>query len=175
MAPDLVLDGSNGAVVAPVEVGREAIGGEDGRVVRRRALEQVPGGGAAEAEELTAELVGGEVGELGDPVDGRGVEPLVAPRAAEVGLEHGQPVRALAVVAVGLAEPADEAGKVRLRVELQLVVRRAVPYHLLDERVLRGGGGIVGIRGAQRRSGEEGDEEEDSAGEQAAASHGVDW
>jgi hypothetical protein len=174
-APDLVLDGSDGAVFAPVEIGREAVGGEDGRLVRGRPLEQVPGGGASEAEELAAELGRGEVGELGDPVHRRGVEPLVAPRAAEVGLEHGHAVRALVLVAVGLAEPADEAGEVGLRVQLQLVPVRAGPHHLLDERVLRVGG-VLGLRRAERGGGEEGDEEEGGAGEgtEAAASHGGD-
>ena len=176
-APDLVLDGSDGAVFTPVEVGREAVGGEDGRLVRGRPLEQVPGGGAAEAEELAAELGRGEVGELGDPVRRRGVEPLVAPRAAEVGPEHGHAARALVLIAVRLAEPADEAGEVRLRVQLQLVAVRAGPDHLLDERVLRGGGGLLGLRRAERGGGEEGEEEERGAGEgaEAAASHGGDW
>ena len=176
-APDLVLDGSDGAVFTPVEVGREAVGGEDVRLVRGRPLEQVPGGGAAEAEELAAELGRGEVGELGDPVRRRGVEPLVAPRAAEVGPEHGHAARALVLIAVRLAEPADEAGEVRLRVQLQLVVVR--PDHLLDERVLRGGGGVLGLRRAERGGGEEGDDEEEERGggegAEAAASHGGDW
>lgn len=157
-AQDLVLDRSDGAVFTPVEVGREAVGGEDRRLVRR-PLEQVPSGGAAEAEELPAELGRGEVRELGDPVHRRGVEPLVAPRAEKVGLEHGHPVRALFVVAVRLAEPPDEAREVRLCVQLQLVVR-AITDHLLDEGILSGGG----IGRAERGSGEEeGEEEEEEA------------
>ena len=112
-AQDLVLDGSDGAVFTPVEVGREAVGGEDRRLMRRRPLEQVPSGGAAEAEELPPELGGGEVRELGDPVHRRGVEPLVAPREEKIGPEHGHPACALFVVAVGLAEPPDEAREVR--------------------------------------------------------------
>lgn len=160
-AGTLVLDGSDSAVFTPVEVCREAVGGEDRRFMRRpRPLEQVPSGGAgaAEAEELPPELGGGEVRELGDPVHRRGVEPLVAPRAEKVGLEHGQPVRALFVVAVGLAEPLDEAREVRLRVQLQLVVC-AVTDHLLDERILSGGG----VGRAERGSGEEESEEEEEA------------
>uniref|UniRef100_A0A0A9HCG0 Uncharacterized protein n=1 Tax=Arundo donax TaxID=35708 RepID=A0A0A9HCG0_ARUDO len=85
-----VLDGADGAMVAPVEVVGEPIGGEDGRLVRR-SLEEGRRVRAAKAEELEVELSGGEAGELGDTVDGVGVEPQVVPCTAKVGLEHGQP------------------------------------------------------------------------------------
>ena len=162
---DLVLDGADGALLAPVEVVREAVGGEGGRVVRRSGGEQSPAG-LAEAEELVPELVGGEVGELGDAVDRGGVEALVAARAAEVGAEYGEAVRVLVGVPVRLAEPADEAREVGLRVQVlpQLVV---APDHLLDEGVLFH---------PLRRDGSGGVEDEEDGGDEedgAEASH--DW
>lgn len=164
---DLVLDGADGAVLAPVELGGEAVGGEGRRVVRRPGdpLEEAPAG-LAEAEEALPELVGGEVGELGDAVHRGGVEPLVAARAAEVGPEHGEPVRVLVGVPVGLAEPPDEAREMRLRVELQLVLRVA-PDHLLDEGVLQ----PLRCRGEGRVEEEDGSDDEEQP--EAGASH--DW
>ena len=124
---------------SPVEVVGEAAGGEDGRLVGGPA--EPPQEGAArraEAEVGPAELGRGEVGELGDAVLRGGVEQLVAARAAEVGLEHGEPVRVLVGVTVGLPEPLDEAGEVALRVQLQLVVVAAAD-HLPDQRLLLAG------------------------------------
>jgi hypothetical protein len=150
---DLVLDGADGAVVPPVEIVGETIGGEHGRLVRRLpefSEESAPG--LAEAEVGPAELCRREVGELSDAVLRRRVQQLVPARAAQVGLENGQPVRVLVGVLVGLAEPLHEAQEVGLRVQLQIVVI-STGNHLPDQRVLRVDGG--GNRGGRREREEE--------------------
>jgi len=76
----------------------------------------------------------------------------VPARAAQVGLEDGQPVRVLFGVLVGLAEPLHKAQEVGLRVQLQLVVISA-GNHLPDQRILRVDGG--GYRDGRRERKEE--------------------
>jgi hypothetical protein len=147
-------------VVPPVEVLREAVGGEHGRLVRRvPELPEECAPGLAEAEVGPAELGRGQVGELGDAVLRRRVQQLVAARAAQVGLEHGQPVRVLVGVLVGLAEPLHEAQEVGLRVQLQVVVV-AAGHHLTDE-------GVLGVDGGGDDRGRRGEREE----EEDAMSH----
>ena len=161
--PNLVLDGADGAVLAPVEVVGEAVGGEDGGLVRLPADEALQGW-AAEAEEAVAELARGEVAEPGDAVRRGGVQTLVPPRAAEVGGEHGHPVRARAGVPVRPPEPPREAREVRLRVQLRVLLLPAAD-HLLDERVLL----PLRRRWRQRGGGGEEEEEERRGGGEAVA------
>lgn len=146
-------------MVPPVEVGGEVVGGEDGRLMGgRRGL-------AAQAEVGAAELGGGEVWELGDPVDGGGVQALVPRRPPEVRLEHLEPVGALLLVGVGLPEPAHEAGEVRLRVKRQPVLLQV--HHLQDQRIFIGSSTPAEGGGDHHRAQEE--EEEEREEERAAA------
>jgi hypothetical protein len=157
---NLVLDGPDGAVVPPVEVVGEAVGGSHWRLVRRvpeLPLERAPR--LAEAEVGAAELGGCEVGELGDAVLCGGVQQLVAARAEEIGLEDGQAVGVLVGVTVRLAEPAQEAREVVLRVQLQVVVVAAAD-HLTDQ-------GVLDVHDGGRRRRQGGEEE----GEEEAMSH----
>lgn len=115
-------------------------------------------GGGAEAEVLALELLGGEIAELGDAVDGGGVEALVAAGAADVGLEDGESVGVLLRIGVALAEPLEEGREVVVLRAQQVV---AVD-HLPDELILVFGDGDGD--GAGKGDGDK-DEEDEGAGD----------
>lgn len=124
----LILDASNGSMVAPIEITREVVGRQD------RSLLSV--GGKAKrlkTKELAAKLRRSKIGEPGDAVDGGGVQLLVRLGAEQVFLEDTEAVVVLLLRGVSLAEFGLEGGEVVLRVE-QVVLH--LRHHLTDQKVV---------------------------------------
>lgn len=93
---------------SPVEIGGE-IGGRKLRRLLRvcRKLQLL----LVKPQVAPLELGRGEVGELGDAVDGRGIEQLVALGAAQVSLEDGESVIVLLLSGVRLPVLVFEQGE----------------------------------------------------------------
>lgn len=88
----------------------------------------------SESQKVPLELFAREIGELGDAVDGGGVQLLVLPRPPHVRLEHPQPVAMLLRRRIRLPKLLLEVLEVRLRVEHQII--GCLRDHLTDQGVL---------------------------------------
>lgn len=124
----LVFHARDSALIAPVKVGGEIAGGKD-----RSLLSVVRDPKRLQSEEISAELGGSEIGELGDAVDGCGVQLLVSLGPAQVGLEHAEPIVVLLLSGIALAELGLEGRKVVLCVEEMILAFR---YHLTDQLII---------------------------------------
>lgn len=124
----LVFNARHSALIAPVKVGREIVGGEDRSLlgVRRKP-------NTLQAEELLPEFCRSEIGELGDAVDGTGVQLLVELGSTQVGLEHAEPVVVLLLTRIALPELGLEGREMAPRVEQRIL---AVRYHLADQEIV---------------------------------------
>lgn len=122
----LIFDAGDGAVIAPIKVSRKVIRRQDRCLLSiRRELEP-----PLQPKEVPPELGRSKVGELGDAVDGGGVELLVSLGAAEVSLEDGESVIVLLLGGVGFGVLGLEEGEVVVGVEERVVVLWR--YYLLD-------------------------------------------
>jgi len=127
-ARTLILDASNGSMVAPIEIAREVVGRQD------RSLLSVGGKTKRlQTQKLAAKLRRSEIGELRDAVDGGGIKLLVRLRSEQVILEDAEAVVVLLLRGVGPAELRLEGGEVVLGVE-QVLLR--VRHHLTDQKVI---------------------------------------
>lgn len=127
-ARTLILDASNGSMVAPIEIAREVVGRKD------RSLLSVGGKKKRlQTQKLAAKLRRSEIGELRDAVDGGGVKLLVRLRSEQVILEDAEAVVVLLLRGVRPAELRLEGGEVVLCVE-QVLLR--VRHHLTDQKVI---------------------------------------
>lgn len=95
----LIFNCTNSSMFSPIEIGWE-IGSRKLRRLLRvgRQLQLL----LVEAQVVPLELGRSEVGELGDAVDGGGVEQLVALGAAQVRLEDGESVIVLLLSGIRL-------------------------------------------------------------------------
>jgi len=126
-------------MIAPVKIEGEVVGGKD------RSLASVGGElEMLESEMIPPELGGGEVGELGDAVNGGGVEQLVALGLAQVSLEDRESVVVLLLRCIAFTKISLEEREVMIGVE-EIIL--AVRYDLADQGI----GLIGGYGGGYRR------------------------
>lgn len=116
-------------MISPIKIFGEMIGWKNRSLVGiGRESESAP-----ESEKGLPKLGRSEVGEPSDAVVGRGVEPLVALGAAEVGLEDLEPVVVLLLGRVSFTEPGLEEREMVLRSEPDLTV---FVHHLPDQKIV---------------------------------------
>lgn len=123
-------------MISPVEIGRE-IGSRKLRRLLRvgRKLQLL----LVKPQVAPLELGRGEVGELGDAVNGGGVEQLVALGPAQVSLEDGESVIVLLLSGVRLPVLAFEQGEMVVGVQELVDGFRTIGYDLADERIIGDG------------------------------------
>lgn len=149
---NLILNRTNGSVLSPVEVSGEIASRELRRLLRvGRQLQPL----LMQPQVVLLELLRGEVGELGDAVDGGGIDQLVALGAAQVSLEDGESVIVLLLGGVRLAVLGLEQGEVVVGVQELVDGLRTFGDDLADQRIV-GDGVHEGIDGSER-GGEEGE------------------
>jgi hypothetical protein len=124
----LVFNARHSALITPVKVGGEIVGGKDWSFV---GVSRKPN--TLQAKELSPEFRRSEIGKLGDAVDGAGVQLLVKLGSAQVGLEHAEPVVVLLLTRITLPELGLEGREMALRVEQRIV---GVRYHLADQEIV---------------------------------------
>jgi hypothetical protein len=122
----LIFDAGDGAVIAPIEVSGKIVRRQDRCLLSIRRKLKPP----LQPEKVPPEFGRSKVGELGDAVDGGGVELLVALGAAEVRLEDGESVIVLHLGGVGFGVLGLEEGEVVVGVEERVVVLWR--YYLLN-------------------------------------------
>lgn len=143
-------------MISPVEIGGEVVGRELRRLLRvGRKLQPL----LVQPQVVLLELLGCQVGELGDAVDGGGVRQLVALGAAQVSLEYREPVVVLLLGGVRPAVLALEQVEVVVGVQQLVDGLRPLGHDLADQGIIGDDGVKEGIR--RERGGEERESEEE--------------
>lgn len=150
---NLIFDSGDRPTISPIEISRQVFRGKNRCLVRILRQPEL----APQAKEGPPELGRCQIRELSHAVNGRGVELLVPPRAAQVSSEDLEPAIVLLLGSVRLPESPLEYGEV---VEVcQRLVLVAI-NHLPDQRILRAGECIRCRRGGCNAEDERQEEEE---------------
>lgn len=135
----LVFDTGDRSTVSPIKIIRQVFRGKNRRLIRILWQPKL----APEAKVGPPELGRGQIWELSHAVNGRGVQLLVPPRAAQVSPEDLEPAIVLLLGRVRLSKfPLEDGEMVMVRQRLIAAIN-----HLPDQRLLRAGERIRCRRG----------------------------